>query len=257
MFAQRNYGLHLAILAVIGLTASASSAGSKAPTTQPASSLASATNFPAPQPGSGELGRTAAPSAATQTPTTAPAEVAAKEIPLEKVWAYQMPGTHPMDVTLLEDGKTYATADGKMIGEVLAGLKDFGSDVRGGFAVAGTNSAALIEAHKVLAGGAAVGGSLDRSQKISVVFFSNQPGLYVHLKKITQKGSLVEIAYQFVARESKDPTPQLAIIPLYDLPAGTLKIVLRSEGNPSTPVDPHDVAEGGGPSIILLSATPE
>jgi hypothetical protein len=249
MFAQRNYGLHLAILAVIGLTASASSAGGKSPATQPAASLASATNFPATQP--------SAPSAVTQTPTTAPAEAVTKEIPLEKVWAYQMPGTHPMDMALLEDGKTYATADGKMISEALAGLKDFGSDVRGGFAVAGANSAALIEAHKVLAGGAAVGGSLDRGQKISVVFFSNQPGLCVHLKKITQKGSLVEIAYQFVARESKDPTPQLAIIPLYDLPAGTLKIVLRSEGNLANPVDPHDVAGGEGPSIILLSATSE
>jgi hypothetical protein len=257
MFAQRNFGLHLAILAVIGLTASASLAGSKAPATQPASgepgrtaaSLASASNSPATQ-----------PSAATQIPTTAPAEAAAKEIPLDKIWAYQMPGTRPMDMALLEDGKTYATADGKMIGEALAGLKDFGSDVRGGFAVAGTNSAALIEAHKVLAGGAAVGGSLDRSQKISVVFFSNQPGLYVHIKKITQKGSLVEIVYQFVARESKDPTPQLAIIPLYDLPAGTLKIVLRSEGSlnmPVAPIDPHDVAGQPDSPIILLSATPE
>ena len=240
MFAQRNYGLHLAILAVIGMAASTSLAGSKAPATQPAT-LASATNSPATQP------------SATQTPTTAPAEAAAKEIPLDKVWAYQMPGTRPMDISLLEDGKTYATPDGKMVSEALAALKDFGSDVRGGFPVAGAGSAALIEAHKVLAGGAAPSGTLDRTQKISVVFFSHQPGLFVHLKKITQKGSQVEIAYQFVTRETKDPTPQMAIIPLYDVPAGTLKIVLRSEGSPA-PVDPHDVAEQPTSPVILLSS---
>ncbi len=247
MFAQRNYGLHLAILAVIGLTASGSLAESKTPATQPAVTPALATNSPA-QP-------SASPTPTT-LPATAPAEPAAREIPLDKVWAYEMPGTHPMDMPLLEDGKTYATADGKMIGEALAALKDFGSDVRGGFPVAGTGSAALIEAHKVLAGGAAPGGTLDRTQKISVVFFSHQPGLFVHLKKITQKGSLVEIAYQFVTRETKDPTPQLAIIPLYEVPAGTLKIILRSEGN-TAPVDPHDVAEQPAASVILLSVTPE
>ena len=114
MSAQRNYGLSLAILAVIGLTASASLAGSKTPATQPAASPASATTL------SPSL---SAPSVATQTPTsvpaTGPAEPAAREIPLEKVWAYQMPGTRSMDMPLLDDGKTYATADGKMIGEAL------------------------------------------------------------------------------------------------------------------------------------------
>jgi hypothetical protein len=240
------------MLAVIGLAASASLAGSKTPATQPAVSPASATAL------SPSL---SAPSVATQTPTTVPAtgpaEPAAREIPLEKVWAYRMPGTRSMDMPLLDDGKTYATADGKMIAEALAGLKDFGSDVRGGFAVSGTGSAAMIEAHKVLAGGAAPSSSLDRGQRISLVFFSHQPGLYVHLKKITQKGPLVEIAYEFVARETKNPTPQLAIIPLYDVPAGTLKIVLRSEGSLNTPVDPHDVAEQPAPSVILLSMAPE
>jgi hypothetical protein len=239
MFAQRNY-VYLAILAAIGLAASTATAADKpAPATQPAASPASA-QLPA-----------------TPAPTTAPAETAAREIPLEKVWAYQMPGTHPMEMPLADDGKTYATADGKILSEVLAGLKDFGSDVRGGFAVAGIGSTALAEAHKVLAGGASPGTTLDRNQKISLAFFSNQPGLYVHLKKITQKGGLVEIAYRFVSRDNKDATPQLAIIPLFDVPAGTLKIVLRSEGVPNTPapVDPHDVAGQQNPAPIIVDCS--
>ena len=36
---------------------------------------------------------------------------ASKEIPLEKIWAYQMPGTHAMEMTLAADGKAYATAE--------------------------------------------------------------------------------------------------------------------------------------------------
>ena len=97
MLAQRNYGLYLAMLAVIGLAASTALAEGKTPTTQPASP-SNAAVLPA-------SAVTPPAASATQTPTTQPAEVAAKEIPLDKVWAYQMPGTHPMEMPLAEDDK--------------------------------------------------------------------------------------------------------------------------------------------------------
>lgn len=240
MLAQKNC-VCLATLAVLGMAAAALAEG-KSPTTQPAkAAVLPVSSVPAPP-------------AATHAPTTQPAEPVARDIPLNRVWAYQMPGTRALEMPLTEDGKTYATADGKILSEILAGLKDFGSDIRGGFAVAGVGSTALAEAHKVLAGGAQPSNTLDRNQKISLAFFSHQPGMTVHLKKITQKGGTVDIIYRFAPRDSKDAAGQVAIIPLFDLPAGTLKVVLRSEGVPvaPAPIDPHDVADSAAPPAPII-----
>ncbi len=221
MLAQRNCVAFLTILALLLTAAMAHAEDKTLPSTQPAA-----------------------------TTTTPAAEPAARDIPLEKVWAYQMPGTRAMDVSAGPGGKGFASTEGKSVSEILAALKDFGGDVRGGFPVMGTGAAALTEAHKVLAETQSPAATLDRNQKISLVFFSYQSAFYVHLKKITQKGSLVEISYEFVPRDTKDFTPQIAIIPLFDVPPGTLKIVLHSENDP-TPVDPHDVAGQSGQPFVM------
>lgn len=199
---------------------------------------------------------------AAQSPSTQPASVTDQpqpdmmEIPLQKVHAYQMPGTQALEITPAIAGGPLSNQC-KLTAEILSALKDCGSDIRGGFTVCGAGEEALIEAHKVLVQGQSPASSLDRNQKMSLIFFSNQPGLQVHLKQIKQKGAVVEIAYQFVPAQTKSAVTQLAIIPLENIPSGTLQIILRSQPNPQLPtIEPHELAGNGQPDLLTFDFLP-
>jgi len=157
----------------------------------------------------------------------------AVEIPLEQVWAYQMPGTRPMEVGK-KDG-TYLSDEGPLLDEIRRVLvvdwregPKLLKDGMPGFAVLGTGMDALREAHAVLVKKQAPRKSFPEDAKVSLVFFSNQCSRYVHLHRVEREENRVEIRYRFVGhkygRGGTTGTKHFALIPLDKVAAGNVQV---------------------------------
>jgi len=155
-----------------------------------------------------------------------------EEIPLDRVWAVRMPGTQPLEIAYATDGQSVTNAESIWLSEMLGHLKKFGLDVRGGFAVNGVDSEAVEAAHAWLVTEQAPS-RLSRQRPISLVFFSYQQGMDIHVRHIRQRGSDIEVHFFKVPRDDDQFSAQVAIIPLHSPPSGSLKIVLRGQLDPT------------------------
>jgi hypothetical protein len=164
---------------------------------------------------------------------------ATKSIPLKDIWAYQMPGTR--DVRELEPDKfgprirKLSSAEqlevtGKsFLSQLGSRLQSFkpGQPAPQAFAVAGTGADALREAAAVLSGTRKSQLSFPENTNVSVVFFSREFNYYVHLDKVEQLPGQLSISYRFVPHETKDMTQHVALIPIGQLPPGTVKVDIK------------------------------
>jgi hypothetical protein len=152
-----------------------------------------------------------------------PEKVEAVVIPLDQIWATQMPGTRNVD-----------ELDRSLVGEirrVIGHSTPENQETKAAFAVLGTGADALLAAHAVFVG-KVFAENIKRRQTfpeestVSIVFFSAESGNYVHLDRVECQGSVVSIYYRFVPIESvKPPLPkQFALIPLGKLPPGKHRV---------------------------------
>ena len=154
----------------------------------------------------------------------------AQVIPLNAIWALDMPGTRPMDRTIRGDPPVYESPEGLLVDEIRSSLKydprkyPLGSEC---FIVLGTGMQALKEAHAVFIKGQPRQTSARKGEKISLVFFSYQFGAYVHISEVHQKANNIEIIYRFVPHETKDVTAHVALIPIDHLNVGSSQVVTR------------------------------
>jgi hypothetical protein len=91
-------------------------------------------------------------------------------IPLDQIWAYDMPGTR--DIGKLEINKAPNYAYGPLFGQMRLSLADGlarSEDAKQGFAVLGTGLDALREAHSVLAANQESRTTLPAGREISLV----------------------------------------------------------------------------------------
>jgi hypothetical protein len=151
-------------------------------------------------------------------------------IPLDQIWAYDMPGTR--DTGQLEPNKPAKLGSGPLVGEILRALAVTpaeGKEARPGFAVLGTGLEAIREAHAVLVDNSKPRQAFPTGGEVSVVFFSYEAGSYVYLNRVERGGNVVEIYYRFVPHRTMNLTSHFAIIPLGALPAGKIYVkILQS-----------------------------
>jgi hypothetical protein len=158
----------------------------------------------------------------------------AVEIPLNTVWAYNMPGTRDVRALELESDPANRKATPLTSG-VLQSLINSkrGQEAKPGFAVAGMGVDALREAHSVLADNGKPQTSFTTNDNVSVVFFSHPFNYYVHLSKVEQKPDKVVITYSFVPHRTKEMTRHFALIPLGKLSPGKVKVeIVRAPMQP-------------------------
>lgn len=141
-------------------------------------------------------------------------------IPLDQIWAYDMPGTS--DLESIKNDRSLVQVQDIRLAMSKAPLQ--GKDANSGFAVIGSGFDSLREAHAVLVDGRKPRQTFPQGSDVSVVFFSHQFGQYVHLHKVERRGDVVEIQYQFVPHKSKELTEHFALIPLGRLDAGTMRV---------------------------------
>lgn len=180
----------------------------------------------------------------------------AKEIPLDDIWAYDMPDTKdvrelepklPVD-TPREDIFKLSTI--QKIREFLCTRLPEGRKAGTAFVVEGVDKDALQKAHEVFV----MRASKERRPKrepgvivspetdLSLVFFSHYTGRYVRIESVEREGNQVTIKYRFVAHNTADATDHFAIIPIGQFEEGVGRVKVEQlppidrEGKPVEPV---------------------
>jgi hypothetical protein len=140
-------------------------------------------------------------------------------IPLDQVWAYQMPGTR--DIAELEGTQRELL---RTIFESTfrgAGNKDFKDIAQPGFVVAGSGRAALEAAHAVFVDAAKPKSEFSPNEDVSLVFFSAPLSRYrVEIQQVRRTENKIEVRYELQGSISKSSFDNLALIPLGRLPVG-------------------------------------
>lgn len=144
----------------------------------------------------------------------AESESKAITIPLDQIWAYNMPGTHdvrelnPTDKDLVE-----------LIQQSL-GRKKSEDYAIPGFVVQGEERDALQKVFGVLVSGKPIDKTLQANKKTWIVFFSRDSSHYVHLNEARQEANHIVVSYRFVPHDSRELTRHFALIPLGNLCTG-------------------------------------
>jgi hypothetical protein len=166
------------------------------------------------------------------TVATEPAKKAQKTvtIPLEKVWAYNMPGTRDIQDLARDGGKN----DRRLVASISESLVLRVEELRkippprSCFAVTGTGLPALRAAHGVLADGVKPQNEFSPEEEITVVFFAEPAGgNRVHLRGIERRGEEIKIRHRLEPYTELHLSFNLALIPFGKLPPGKYNVAMR------------------------------
>jgi hypothetical protein len=170
--------------------------------------------------------------------TDSTAAVDEKEtIPLNKIWALDMPGT--TDIRKLEPncfgevlkGKTSAEQvrlqENSLLSQCQRALRNRNDkQTESAFAVRGTGLEALKNARSRLAKTEKPPKSFSPQDAVSIVFFSRLYGASVHIEEVRQWDRHVEIKYRFVPHLEAYLSNNFALIPLKKLSAGKIEVAV-------------------------------
>jgi hypothetical protein len=167
------------------------------------------------------------------------------EIPLNEIWAYEMPGTK--DVRELEPdvyGDEARTLPPKerderfnksIIQEIRRSLKiqpypELGLETlrkpKEAFVVEGNEKKVLHETNVVLAGTKESQTTFASGSNLTLVFYSLQTGSYVQLQSVKLKGNQIEVHFRFVPHFTDESSSHFALIPLPGLSAGQYLVTM-------------------------------
>lgn len=169
-------------------------------------------------------------------PTESTSAEDSEPIPLERVWAYQMPGT--LNVRDLEarpertdaiDGIKEHTNQSNVskILKVLNRRPDDGETAGPAFVVLGNGKTALKNAADILSREEKASTVFPPGEDLSLVFFSHSCGRYVRLVAVEQSPGLIVAKYQFVSHATTNMSRHFAIIPLGALSEGGYQVKIE------------------------------
>lgn len=138
------------------------------------------------------------------------------EIPLDQIWALEMPGT--------KDVRILAADDSAKVRRVL--MRRAAEHKKAGpcFLVMGQGKEALSNAAKVIVEGKSPVKTLPADKDSSLVFYSFFAPGYVHIQSVHRTSSKVTVKYQVVLHATLTATVHFALIPLGKLPAGQITV---------------------------------
>jgi hypothetical protein len=146
-------------------------------------------------------------------------------IPLSNVWAWEMPGTQ--DINKLDPGD----GDQSLITQLRRSIRETWNHDPA-LAVSGEGLDALREFHRIRVEKAKPKPLTDDAP-ISLVFFTDAAGPYVHIHQIERTGNRFTVRYRPVPHDSHEMTRYIALIPVGTLRFG--KYVVTIERSPMEP----------------------
>jgi hypothetical protein len=162
-------------------------------------------------------------------------------IPLDKIWAYEMPGTR--NILDLDGASKERPGDGllRSINESdfrRAAQMKFKGAARPGFAVSGSERAALRAAHAVFVDGAKLRTAFSPDEEITIVFFSVPMSRYrVRIQEVRRKLNEIEIQYQLEPSIDGRNFENFSLIPLGKMPAGKYHVEMVQVPRELKPVE--------------------
>jgi len=185
--------------------------------------------------------------AVAATADSVPERPKPKDIPLDRIWAYDMPGTRnirdldtKLDLKRLElnlKNKPPNERDRLLKAEmirhsdvlkILQQLKRTPKPVGPVFIVEGTGKTALQNALKTFSerrkAGREVPIALPANNELSLVWFSEQCGHYIRLVEVKRSPETITVKYRFVVHHKAMMRPNLALIPVGKFPKGTYQV---------------------------------
>ena len=156
-------------------------------------------------------------------------QLGAVEIPIDKIWAFNMPGTR--DIRKLEPGEIDKNSESvwKRTVEALVGKSADATrkkeSVGQGFAVAGNGLDALRRVNAVIATGETARSSFDPNDEISIVFFSYlASGNNVHVQEVSRKAGAIEVKFRLAPYFERNMSLSFTLIPVGKMPPGTYQV---------------------------------
>ena len=154
-------------------------------------------------------------------------------IPLDQIWAYDMPRTR--DVRELEPKANPTLSIEELtrrldVWKILKVLKDRpseGETAGSAFVVLGVGKEALKNAEAVFSSGKDTRKVLPADTELSLVFYSYMCGRYVRLVSVERSPNQITVKYQFVAHQTENMSTHFALIPLGKLSAGTFQVKIE------------------------------
>jgi hypothetical protein len=144
-------------------------------------------------------------------------------IPLDKIWAYEMPRTREVRRLGNDADRTFLEPILES-GYKRANRLKYKELARPGFAVSGSGLEALKAAHAVFVEGVRPRDKFSPHDEITVVVFSELVGGRVVLQHVERKSKRIEIQYRLEPRILQGGRINLALIPLGKLPIGEYRV---------------------------------
>jgi hypothetical protein len=161
-----------------------------------------------------------------------------KEIPLDQIWAYEMPGTRDirelepkLDVHDPSFRDLYRRSLVRQIASFLSTYVPKESELaRPAFVVVGTGKEALKNAHAIfikerLAHGTA---TVPSDTELSLVFYTYVTGWHPQINSVSQSLDTITVKYQFISpQEPAFGAKRFALIPIGKLAPGTVQVEIE------------------------------
>lgn len=156
-------------------------------------------------------------------------------IPLEEIWALEMPGTKPMDRGRRSlEPQDFVAPEGEFLHEIVLFFhsnEGIRSPVSTGFIVRGSGIDALRRTHSVLVEKQKPAHVFQHGEKVTLVFFTKSVSRPIHIKHIENHGPVINISYEVVPHDGL-PSPaintvHLALIPLQLNHTGTVHVEMK------------------------------
>lgn len=164
-----------------------------------------------------------------------------KSIPLDKIWAYEMPGAR--DITTLEKSLNERADKGPLwlIYESMvlrAGKLKYKDLARPAFAVSGGDCSALRAAQSVLVDGTKPRKTFSKDEELTIVFFSEPVSKYrVRVGQVARTDNEVRIDYQLEAGVYGQDYHNFALIPVGKMSIGKYQVNMRQLPHEQTPIE--------------------
>ena len=154
-------------------------------------------------------------------------------IPLDQIWAYDMPGTRGvggLDAAKEPTGVTSQPIVNQIVTFLASRHAKEGENVGPAFIVRGTGRKALDNAKTVLTGTVKPESIFPSETDLTLFFYSVIGAPYVHIASVEKSEHMITVKYRFVLHNTRDDSLHFALIPLGQLREGKYEIKIeRSE----------------------------
>jgi len=165
-----------------------------------------------------------------EPPVEAPPAKDATLIPLDQIWANDMPGTQ--DVRKLDATKANGVTRHPMVQPILDALSISkrpreGKKAGPAFVVEGVGMEALKNAYAVFTEQSPSTNEFPANTDLTLVFYSYAFPRYVQIEAVERSENLISVKYRFVSHLDASSTRHFAIIPLGTFRNGTVRVVIK------------------------------